>query len=160
MILGVLASASSAAAEPITFEFTGEVTSVIGIDPALSGLFSVGDPISGTYTFDSLAPDTRGESIIGEYATDTFSVQVGPKIFGGGPTDYKIIIVNDRFGDTYSVKGTLFPEVSIGLLDNDATAIVSDSLLLVPPDLSSFETRLLLMKLEIVEIALPIDTRV
>ena len=96
LILGVLGSAPGAAAEPITFEFTGEVIQFecpCVIPPELSAIFSVGDTISGTYTFDSLAPDTNGDSVFGKYAIDDFSVTVGPVTYVAGPDPENFIFI-------------------------------------------------------------------
>lgn len=48
----------SAWAVPITFEFTGRVTSIVDVDHVLAGDVVVGDTFTGTYTFDSTLPDS------------------------------------------------------------------------------------------------------
>ena len=48
----VLLSPSVASAETITFSFAGTVD---GVDPVLASAFSVGDPLTGTFVFDSNA---------------------------------------------------------------------------------------------------------
>ena len=152
LILGVLASASEAAATPITFEFTGEVTDadIFGTPlPQIMPFISVGDPISGTITFDSLAPDTSGGSTVGTYAIDDFGVTIDFVTFGAGPSSSGLIeIANNRSigsaRDGYGLE-FLFPNsaFSMSLTDFSATVFDSDSLLL-DPDLSAFQDRFFL----------------
>ncbi len=142
LILGVLASAPGVAAVPITFEFTVEITQVqtFGSPSVLTSFFSVGDQISGTFTFDSLATDTSAGSTIGTYVIDDFNVShhlAGPSSSGSisifnnaGGTDELLIIL--QFQD---------PSFSIVLDDFSATVFDSDLLLLVPPDVSAFQSR-------------------
>jgi len=153
LILGVLASAPGAAAVPITFEFTGEVTGVNVESPPseISALFSVGDQIFGTFTFDSLAPDTDGRSIVGTYAIDDFSVTVrfldvtsavSLVTFGAGPSSSgSITIFNNVGGNDEMVVSLNFPDPNFFFVLDDFSATVfdSDDLLLDPPDVSAFQ---------------------
>jgi len=163
LILGVLGSAPGAAAVPITFEFTGEVTQVFNViggvvPPEISAIINVGDPISGSYTFDSLAPDTvAADPNRGSYPIDDFLFTVNFVTYGtSAGQGNEIIIKNLQSIDNYQVaasgiqqqlgSGAPVPnKILIGLSDFDSTALVSDSLLLNPPALILFENKVFSM---------------
>ena len=107
---------------PVTWEFTGQLTSVRDLDGSLEGIFSVGMPFSGAYTFESTTPDSvpdnpgfarYGEAVLhisGEVGEIPF---VGPGNFGSA------ILVSDASPavdfDSYAV-GVL--DVSTGSLSD------------------------------------------
>jgi hypothetical protein len=75
--LGLLAS--SALASPITTTFTGTVNFA---GPALSPVIVVGDPITGSYTFDSNTPNTSLTPLnTGDYAVTLFTATIGSFTF-------------------------------------------------------------------------------
>jgi hypothetical protein len=64
----IISSSGLSFAEPIAMEFTAEVSQVYDFDNVLGGAISVGDTMTGTYTYDSATPDSSsspGVSYIG-----------------------------------------------------------------------------------------------
>ena len=157
---GLLTGPQQANALPITFEFSGTVTTV---NPALAGVFSVGQSFSGSYTFESTAPDADGTAVFGTYenvSAFTFNygggAYVGSTAPGVGSQSGRITVGNDEpavlFPDTYrvlafeaieTVNGPDIGAFSVvaALLfmgDPTGTAFGSDALPLTPPPLSGF----------------------
>ena len=152
LFLGFLAAPAVALADPITFLFTGNVTSVAGV---LSGTFNTTQTLSGSYTFDStLADQLPADPILGMYGPLTaMDVTIGSypakhSLGGAGVDD-----ANDSVGadgvkaDSYHFFGMMSgPSVAdlpvqffrADLQDNTARAFSSDALPLIPPNLSSF----------------------
>lgn len=94
--------ASPAWAYQVTFSFE---TTVVSLDPELSGTFSVGQTFSGWYTFESLTPDANESPNRGWYngAITALSVTVGN--YTATATYGDIHVWNDRLyvGDSYVV---------------------------------------------------------
>ena len=78
--LGVLAG-GAAAASTITVGFSGVL---IDMPAELAGTFAVGDPFSGSYTYQSDAPDV-GTPQIGLYEWDSFEITIGSFSIAQGP---------------------------------------------------------------------------
>jgi hypothetical protein len=136
--LTCLASAIAQAA-PVTFAFTGALTD----DPF--GLSSFGAPISGTYTFNSVAVDGISSST-GSFASTGpafgFSANVDGTLYaiGGSLT---VTTANNASGvDQYgaiAIDGPLTLEIF--LQDSTGAALSTDTLPLSPPALASFAFR-------------------
>ena len=74
-VIDLLTQTQVGDAQVITFDFGGYVSQV---SSSLSGTFSVGDSISGSYTFDSSTPDFSGNPDFGTYfAVTQFDALVG-----------------------------------------------------------------------------------
>jgi hypothetical protein len=141
-----------AIASPITFSFSGTLTTV---SAPLSGTFSPGQTISGTYTFESTTPDIApGDPNFGGYfgANTNLSFVAGSYSGSFGGPGFNATSVGLSFGgvDIYQVNipftganvGAATPvQFSLDIRDPDETALASDALLLTPPDLALFEIR-------------------
>lgn len=131
-------------ATPITFAFEGTVGFV---QTELSSSFAVGDPVTGTLTFDAVPDLVPSVPTIGMYneAISSLSLSIGAKTYtlgnGTGPTSF--IQVRDNYSgdslDSYSFGGqmggpgvapNLFARLfEIGLSNtSDPSAIVGDAL--------------------------------
>ncbi len=158
--LGILCFSITARAAPVTWEFTGQLTSVRDLDGSLEGVFSVGMPLSGQYTFESTTPDSSYiDPTYGRYedAVTSISGIVGEVPFFEIPgLTGSISVFNDVFiagFDGYSVFGVtefLGAPVSFTLTLGDTTGSVffDDSLSLTPPDLSAFDSNFFGLELE------------
>ena len=148
-----LSSGNFAVADPITFNFTGDVTLVF---PELSGTFNTTQSLSGFFTFESTLTDDIGLPILGRY----FSLTYGEFTIGGytatmGGAESNILIqdfaIPEGAQDLYRAESFLLgPSVNgfdpfkgeVVLIDNSGTVFGDDSLPLTPPDLSSFDVRI------------------
>ncbi len=156
---------TSAMAASITFAFQAAVSSVA--DSALTGalplpisdLFSVGQVLQGRYTFESTTPPgsasgyPAGTAFYPTALTD-FDL-VGPSFSQSSPFSYnKMLIRNSAtISDLYSFTvtwdggtGPVFDGIGAAddvffmeLSDLDRTALTSNSIPVLPPDLSQFE---------------------
>jgi len=163
LILGVLASAPGAAAEPITFEFRGVVTDIEDPNGHVTEI-QVGDPYEISISFDSSAIDVNPDPVIGSYNYDSLSVRFGSTLFVGEPplSNNDVIFVNnnqisnkDAFGfngfTLTQVSGPTLPLFNVMLLDvidDHGTVFFDTSLPLTPPDITKFETTLLFFILD------------
>jgi len=141
-------------AAPITVEFTGEISFIFDNFNELSGIFAVGDPISGSYTFDSNAldgfvdPNNPASPDFGIYAIDSIDVSIGPATFSGLGFDSIIIRTDPTFSfHGYEISATLSqqsgpqidpflgdPSFFLHLVDLDQSVFSDDSLpLILPP---------------------------
>jgi hypothetical protein len=150
--LALLGAPREVLAAPITFTFTGTVTS---IQSARQGIFDLTQTLSGSYTFDSLSPDLfPADPALGRYSplvlnSLTFTIgsftggRVGPNLVAD-----RIEVLNSQF-DAYSARWvqvltgpdgeTLLPGFfAILLLADAGPALVSDTLPLTPPTLAEF----------------------
>lgn len=146
LAVSLAASAPGAGAAPITFAFSGVIYEV---SPTLVGIpISLGDPVSGAYTFESTTPDGDASGTAGSYdAIISFTVTAGGYTTTLGPPSE--ITVNDAgIIDLYAVTGD--PTASMGfdfdfltLLAYDNAPLVGgvdgDALPLVPPDPADFD---------------------
>lgn len=140
----------------LTFRFKGTVNQVA---PELAGAFSVGQGIFGSYSFDSAETDSQSnEPNVGLYAYDSFRFRIGDYagaaddpgghgigVFNdiGPPPSHDIYRVQNNRGIPQPiladpVAGYIPVEVSFQLTDLTGTALDSDALPLIPPDLSDF----------------------
>ena len=150
----VLGQAVTAQAAPITFEFSGSVTSV---PSELGGTFSTGDALTGSYTFESSASDlTPLSTSQGVYDSPSGGMQVTIGTSTASSTGLRIGVLDNSIGlDAYqfvsrvgfshtlsgaSVSGFDLEQLSFTLLDDTQTALNSDALPLMPPNLSDFST--------------------
>ena len=156
-----------ASAFPITITALGNVTSIESPDSELHSEFSVGEPITLTYTYESTTPDAdtlHGElrgSYIGAIVSASMTIGDYTVNTGGG-----WIVINDDFFATNSPdlyfpiserspfagsRGVAFNGSDVGsrfpyflgmeLMDEDGTALSSDELPSAAPTLSDFELR-------------------
>jgi len=139
----------------ITWEFAGEVTAVNDSQGTLGGRVQVGDPFSGTYTFDSTMPDDLPEDLrYGVYDSGASGVAAavgGLTIVTSGTNSG--ITIGDNYGyvtqkDKLSIVAGLFEsdgvrilEFGITVLDETGSVFSSDVLPLAPPSLASFSSR-------------------
>ena len=141
----------------VTWQFAGEITSVTDPDGSLGGVFSIGTPFSGMYTFESTTPDTFPDILdsgLYEGAVTSISGMVGDVVFSAfSSSPGRIYVSDDNAGDGYSVSGaTVFlgAPVAFGLRLGDSTGTIfsDNSLPLTPPDLRSLDNMLFLLVLE------------
>lgn len=155
LLLGAL-FAGPAAAYSITIGFNGKLTEV---PVELQGIFNVGDPFFGSYSYQSDAPNVSGTPALAYYPWDSFELTVGSVSIVGNPSDPgndRIGIINESTagtpGDIYNVQMT-FPTTSqtrfngyelvtltIQLADLTGTAFPGTSLdlPLLPPTFEDF----------------------
>lgn len=141
--------ATQAQAELVTYTFTGEVSLV---DAGIASEFSVGEAVTGTYTFESTTPDSDGSANIGSYlnAVTAFSANIGGDYPITLDNSSEIRVRNNNPNDSYSVditdpmaatvNGLDLSLFSIFVSDPDATVFASDALPVTLPELSEFET--------------------
>lgn len=140
-----LADAAPAQATPITFGFTGLVTQVPADDPA--GGVTVGSAISGQYTFDSAAVDGIANPAQASYLSSGpgfgLSVQIGANTYEVSGSLYVNVSNGVLAVDQYGVLADDFTALSISLLLEDWSAAVfgSDALPTIVPSLGSFVMR-------------------
>jgi hypothetical protein len=141
----------------ITFNFTGTISSVP--EPLGGGPFSVGQTVSGSYTFNPVANDQDPSSVTGVYENVIgFDVSIPDASYSGsafvGSKPGQITILNNQDGvrDRYvasmsapdqnmsgpSVAGADLTRLAIVLRDQTTLAFSSDALPLSPPSLSDF----------------------
>ncbi len=153
---GVIAP-SRVIGSPVTWEFTGQLTSVRDVDGSLEGVFNVGMPFSGEYTFESTTPDSFPDAPdrgLYEGAVTSVSGAVGNVPFFELPTFTGRIRVSDTLGaDGYRVDAAtefLGAPVSFSLSLGDSTGNVfsDDSLPLAPPQFNAFDSSSFVVELE------------
>jgi hypothetical protein len=131
----ILWLSSHADAAPITFSYAGEITSVGNIDDAygFSTGTGAGTLFSGTYTFDSTAPDAIADPDTGSYAATELTLSLGGLAFTFSPASIGVTEGYSSFGfddDEYLVNfadadGTM---LSIRLTDLTDALFASDGL--------------------------------
>ncbi|MBI4718873.1 MAG: hypothetical protein HY763_13795 [Planctomycetes bacterium] len=143
-----------APASPVTFGFTGEVTTVLDPFGLLQGHVSPGMPIHGAYTFESKTPDslpTFPSSGVYENAIVGSEGQIGTldyALFDTPSAANLIAVENNNFGlgrDRYlAASSNLFLAYHIGLnielVDSSQQMFSSDALPLLPPSLDSVDS--------------------
>lgn len=153
VVIGSLTASAalhSAAGYPVTFEFTGEITRVNDDDDLLGGAVAVGDPFSGSFTFESTSPDSDpAEPRRGLYldAITAVSGQVAGLPFLGpvGSTNFVEIQATSRLS-LYRPRAQVeligeSLDFGLVLIDSDGTVFSDDSLFVSAPDLALFEVR-------------------
>ena len=143
---------SPASSPAVTFEFTARVTS---IDTVIFPGVSIGDIVSGSYSFNPATPDNfPANSLFGIYrdTSGTFDLQVGATLVtmtplvpgdslsitidvGGGPFLFSYVVFADR------IKGLGGPIGAGIFLDASTNVVGSDQLSATPPDPSLFDER-------------------
>jgi len=157
VIFMILAISSVAQAIPVTFQFAGTIGSVnSNLTPPIVPTTS----ISGTYTFESTAPNLLGSSpLVAQYALSSFSldvlgrhytmtpsaglrvihVQPGVPIVGGTTNDLYRVLLNRAFPNPAvigpSINGVAPESFQISI--SGQNLFTSSALPLVPPSLSS-----------------------
>lgn len=158
--LALLFVTGSANAMLITYQYSGEVTTILHDDSSgiFSSTFAVGDAINGTYTLDTSIVATYPRPTFARYAGNSFDVTIGSQHFYGsaehrvfnddpvvlpGSTRDVFSIINET--GTYSspvigdlVSSTFF----IQFFDSTASALSSLDMVLDPPPLSSFDQQI------------------
>ena len=111
LLVAVVATLPMAAqAAPITFSFTGTITSINDPLNAFAGISS-GTAFSGSYTFDSTTPDADGSETVGRYAgaLQAFTLNIGAYslTFPGEGSPNQVVVRNNIGAggtiDTYNV---------------------------------------------------------
>lgn len=157
-VLSLSVTLAPAIAAPVTFQFTGELTNVIGGGLAAAG-FSAGQSLVGSFTFDSGSSDLSPSANLGDYrALTNLTATVGSYIVTLVPSiqNSAITIWNNYESypngprDMYSVGGQVTGATvngvspfsfGIDLTDPSHTVFDSDALPSSPPNLSSFATK-------------------
>jgi PEP-CTERM motif-containing protein len=139
-------------ATPLTFAFTGTVSSLEGIAPAVLPTVSIGSAISGTYTFESAAIDSDPLPTSGIYTSlgppYGIVMQLGGQLFSAsnsqilvrtlicsGCFNYSAVWNNPLQGGFQGPPGIDIGE--IGVFVYGPGIVTSDSLPLAPPLLST-----------------------
>ena len=132
---------------PVTFDFTATVSSV---NPALAAFFSVGETLTGSYTFESTTPGVPPGPPVADYDGVT-SFSIKGAAFAGSWSD-GFIGVEDEATDEYLVEtgsgfsGTdtrvgLFPPTgALALRDSTGMLLTNTLLPLTPPALPADAT--------------------
>ena len=143
--------AAPCAAAPVTYSFTGSVTQTTFVpnDP-FAGAIGIGTAFSGSYTFETTAPDSNPFASNGSYmsfgAPYEFTATIGGFTFA--TSDVLSINVANGAADQYSVLACAGGPFCFGstwslfLEDLEGTAFASDALPYPAPLLSAFETAL------------------
>lgn len=154
ILMGPLVAPAKAAL--VTFQFTGEISSVTPTLGTARGI-STGQPFSGSYTFETTTPDLDGSSNRGRYqGITTFNVNMAGQAIVLPQTPIQqnngIFIFDNEgaFRDRYSLNadatgieasGWRFQQMRLDMLDPSQNAFNNDSLPSTPPSLSSFAQR-------------------
>jgi hypothetical protein len=162
IVCWLASSARSARATLITIEITAEADSVDDPYAHLEGNINVGDIITGTYTYESLTPDSNPSATGGRY--EHFAPPSGIFLSVGGlefktdqtSVDFVVGIVNNStsggFHDGYYLisynnlplaNGTYVGGISWELEDSTATALSNDSLPITAPFLPDWQLNFL-----------------
>lgn len=143
-------------AAPVTFYFSGEITTVTATLGTARG-FNPGQPFFGAYTFDAATPDVASSPSTGIYrGLTSFSVTIAgqaivPPQQPTGLSDGIFVFNNEgAIRDRYSVSGLgtgpevagwQFRQMSVLLADPSQSAFSDDALPSIPPSLSAFAER-------------------
>lgn len=156
LALSITLSASTAAGDLITFTFAGHITRLEGDVDFLGGSIPVGAPFSGIYTFESTTPDSLpSDPTRGRYVNTitSFVVHIGPHSLSPNGVDNDISVLDDfdSYEDGYKLQERttqiLGRDVWVTMLltDTSMTAFETDSLVTVPPDLTTFDENVFLL---------------
>lgn len=155
-VVGLVCAGAAApcVAAPITFNFTGSVTTAMFVpnDP-FAGAIGTGTAFSGSYTFESTTTDGNAFPTDGSYSVlglpYLFTVTFGAGTFTFSTSDILNINVSDGAVDGYSVLACAGGPFCFGssaqlfLQDTDGTVFASDALPVSAPPLSAFEVAIL-----------------
>ncbi len=144
VVLGV-STASLQAGQVVTVNFTGNVFLNTDHQNIFSNV-SPGDPVTGTYSYDTNVSDSNPDLFVGEFATGSLTVVIGSLTFqsvsarstvnNDNPPDRFQVISNDF---TPSIPGATAISLVVGFRDNGGTALSSDALPTGAPDLSVYD---------------------
>ena len=141
--------ASRAHAVPVTFNFSGTISFS---DPALASIM-VGQPITGSYTFESTTADTNPLSFIGNYLHTLQSGSITVGAYTGNITGGSINVLNTTLLDNYNIEAQVsgaplasgFQLTNISLSMCGQFPSSGDALPTSPGDLSGFSDTLTLL---------------
>lgn len=146
-------SAGNLWGETITINLTAEIVGIDDRDGLLEGRISVGDIITGSYTYDSDTPDTNPLSEVGDYwhASSPYGVilTTGEFVFQTDPENVNFVLEvgnNHLYSswDHYLFRSynnlALSNDVVVDLIDwqlydDSGSVLSSDALPTIPPDL-------------------------
>ncbi len=119
----LMAPLGEAQAVPVTFEFSGHITSVLDCDNVLAGAVSEGDLFAGTFTYDTATPDSDPSPWVGAYWHETtpysISVELNGLSFESNPTVPSFLAevrdVSDNDTVALSSLSNLMPALDQGL---------------------------------------------
>jgi hypothetical protein len=148
----VVAAAVPAAAQDVTFTFSGTITYA---DRLPFPDITVGTPFTGSYTFNLATPNQGSISSVGDYWHQTqpygVSLQIGSHVFKSDPAavEFLVELVNDHYAgfDNYvfhSYRNLPVDGIDIGMIswqldDPTQSALTSTALSAVPPVLSQWQ---------------------
>jgi hypothetical protein len=154
-LLVVVACAASAPAEIVKIELTAEITYVDPYHQWLNENFKLGDIITGSYTYDTSAPDQNPSSAIGYYLFSEppsgVVLTVNQFVFQTNPddVDFLLCLEDNIYGGDYlslisrrnvtSADGILFNSIGLGFYDYSGKALSGDTLSRMPPVLADWE---------------------
>jgi N-acetylneuraminic acid mutarotase len=156
----LIVGAQPAQAAPITIQFSAEVAVVDDFSDLLGGAISVGNTITGEYTYESTTMDSNPLSAVGDYWHTTapygISVNAGGFVFSTDPANvgFLVEIVNDDLSpgfatDQYLLRsynnlplsnGIPVGHIAWQLDDPTATALTSDALPTSLPVLTDWQS--------------------
>jgi len=150
----------SLVAAPVTVDIEANVSLIVDHSGLLGGAISVGDIVTGSYTYESSIPDSNPLSTVGDYwhsdASHGIQLQAGPFQFLTDPTAVNFIveIANDHgsptSSDNYLLRsysnvanpplpsGAIVEHISWQLDDFSQTAVYTTALPTLPPHLPAW----------------------
>jgi len=169
----LLSLPAAARGGPVTWEFVGEVTRVFDPDNLLDGEVVIGNPMEGTFTFESTTSDGNPSPTIGSYHNAVTGVDATVGVHSlEGPTvpnwnKINSIAVYDGTGpfpdafDVFTAVDFLGQEFFIWrmlLSDANGNLFVTDALPMSPPDLELVQTHFSIIDpTETIDVELGID---
>ncbi|MBN2137893.1 MAG: PEP-CTERM sorting domain-containing protein [Sedimentisphaerales bacterium] len=156
IIAGLFSIVSSCYGELVIVQFTAEVTETDDPYYLLQGIINLGDTITGTYTYDTSAPDIYSDTWWARYEYDTPPSGISVRVDGfesrSDPdnTDFSIEIVNNAHAmggswDSFVLESEnnlpfgsdlVIYELSLHFIDDSALAISSDALPVDAPEIA------------------------
>lgn len=150
----IVFACNAAWADDVTISFVAEVTFVYDESGMLDARINIGDTMTGYYTYDPLTADSSGDSEIGNYrhfgSSQSLFFDINGITFATNPNDHMLLIqIINSTTDHYAVLGynniTNLPNrsvdfIALGLTDSTATALSSDALPAVPPNLADWDS--------------------
>jgi hypothetical protein len=151
----VTACTVSAPGEIVRIGLTAEITYIDQYDQWLNENFKLGDLITGSYTYDTSAPDQNPSSAIGYYLFSEppsgVVLTVNQFVFQTNPddVDFLLCLEDNIYGGDYlslisrrnvtSADGILFNSIGLGFYDYSGKALSGDTLSRMPPVLADWE---------------------
>jgi hypothetical protein len=147
-VLVTLVAVGAVQAVPVTFAFSGQVTSIVDNSHVLAGDVLISDTFTGTYTYESTLSDLSSSPVVGEYrsANSVMHVLVGAFNLWSG-TDNSVWVENGSPGSSsdsldfgssnFDSAGLQVTGMRVILYDFSAGMLLDDSLPLAPPPMSS-----------------------